>query len=128
MDKTEKLLKELTDADGIPGYETEVRNVMRRYFEPLGEIDQDKTGSLICKQTGSTTEPKIMLAGHMDEIGFMVQRITKEGFYYSEVVALKTPTVVENHMLPSESTSMLLGSRPPRILTIFDISISLSIR
>ncbi len=80
MDKTEKLLKELTEANGVPGYETEVRSVIRRYFEPLGEIIQDKIGSLICKKTGAAVEPKVLLAGHMDEIGFMVKHITKEGF------------------------------------------------
>ncbi|MBI2907463.1 MAG: M42 family metallopeptidase [Chloroflexi bacterium] len=80
MDDTEKLLKELTEAGGVPGYEKEVRDIIRRHFQPLGEISQDKMGSLICKKTGSATEPKVMLAAHMDEIGFMVKHITKEGF------------------------------------------------
>ncbi len=80
MDDIEKLLKELTEANGVPGYETEVRGVIRRYFEPLGEIIQDKIGSLICQKTGDAVEPRVLLAGHMDEIGFMVKHITKEGF------------------------------------------------
>ena len=80
MDATVQLLKNLTEAHGVPGYETLVRELVRKYFEPLGEISKDGIGSLICCQTGSTATPRVMLAGHMDEIGFMVKQITKEGF------------------------------------------------
>jgi putative aminopeptidase FrvX len=80
MPSTQQLLKELTEAPGVPGYESQIRSVVRKYFEPLGELSQDKIGSLICKKVGSTSVPKVMLAGHMDEIGFMVKYITKEGF------------------------------------------------
>jgi putative aminopeptidase FrvX len=78
LDATEQLLKELTDAHGVPGYEHDVRALIRARFEPLGEIVQDKIGSLIC-QSGDQG-PRVMLAAHMDEIGFMVRHITKEGF------------------------------------------------
>ncbi len=80
MDETENLLKELTEANGVSGYEGEVRDIVRRHFEQLGEISQDHLGSLICRKRGSQDEPKVVLAGHMDEIGFMVKLITKEGF------------------------------------------------
>ncbi|HWQ04143.1 MAG TPA: M42 family metallopeptidase [Longilinea sp.] len=80
MDATVQLLKNLTEAHGVPGYESPVREVVREYFEPLGEISKDGIGSLICCKTGSASTPRVMLAGHMDEIGFMVKQITKEGF------------------------------------------------
>jgi endoglucanase len=80
MDPTEILLKELTEAYGVPGYETQVRAVVRKYLEPLGELSSDKIGSLICKKRGSSDFPRVMLAGHMDEIGFMVKLITDDGF------------------------------------------------
>ena len=78
MDATEQFLKALTEADGVPGYEEEIRAVLREYMEPLGSITQDKLGSLICNQPGDG--PKVMFAGHMDEVGFMVTHITKDGF------------------------------------------------
>ena len=78
MDATEQLLKELTEAHGVPGYEHDVRAVIRGRLEPFGDIVQDKIGSLICRV--GDQGPKVMLAGHMDEIGFMVRHITKEGF------------------------------------------------
>jgi len=79
MDKTEQLLKSLTEAHGVSGYEAEVRALMREYLAPLGSIEQDKIGSLICRQDGPSDGPKVMLAGHMDEVGFMVRHVTKEG-------------------------------------------------
>lgn len=80
MDQTEALLKEITEAPGVPGYEGEVRAVIRRHLEGITTIEQDKMGSIICKKAGLADSPKVMLAGHMDEIGFMVKLITKEGF------------------------------------------------
>jgi putative aminopeptidase FrvX len=80
MDSTLELLSELTEAHGVPGYEAPVRAVVRKYLESLGEISQDKIGSVICQKNGTSADPRVMLAGHMDEIGFMVKHITKEGF------------------------------------------------
>ena len=80
MDSTLAMLQELTEAHGVPGYETPIRAIVRKYMEPLGDLSQDKTGSLICRKAGTNEAPRVMLAGHMDEIGFMVKHITKEGF------------------------------------------------
>ena len=80
MDQTEKLLKEITEAGGVPGYESDVRAIMRKYLASVAEIEQDKMGSFIGKHRGSEDHPRVMLAGHMDEIGFMVKLVTKEGF------------------------------------------------
>jgi len=80
LDRTEALLKEITEAPGVPGYEGEVRAVIRRHLEGIATIEQDKMGSIICKKVGLADSPKVMLAGHMDEIGFMVKLITEEGF------------------------------------------------
>ncbi len=80
MDSIEQLLRTLTEAHGVPGYETPIRAVVRNYMQPLGELLQDKLGSVVCKVKGAENSPKVMLAGHMDEIGFMVKQLTKEGF------------------------------------------------
>ena len=44
------------------------------------EISTDNLGSVICKLSSSGPGPKVVLAGHMDEIGFMVKLITDGGF------------------------------------------------
>lgn len=66
------MLKELSEAPGVSGYEREVRKIIRRYVEPYAVIEQDRLGSIIAKRTGRSDRPRIMLAGHMDEIGFMI--------------------------------------------------------
>ena len=80
MDSTQALLKELTEAFGPPGHEDEIAGLMKKHLRGLGEVSQDGLGSVICKKKGKSEEPRIMYAGHMDEVGFMVKSITKEGF------------------------------------------------
>lgn len=80
MDQTEKLLKELTEAYGVTGHEEDVARIMARHLKPICKISYDKLGSIIAQKRGLPKGPKIMLAGHMDEVGFMVKEVTKEGF------------------------------------------------
>ncbi len=79
MDTAVQLLKALTEAAGVPGYEAPVRALVRRYLEPLGQVSQDRIGNVFCRREGAASQPRILLAGHMDEIGFMVKQITQEG-------------------------------------------------
>ena len=80
MDETTQLLKALTEAHGVPGYEAPVREVVREYLQEFGELTVDQLGSVICEVPGDSDGPRVMLAGHMDEIGFMVKLITQEGY------------------------------------------------
>ncbi len=80
VENTEALLAELTEADGVAGYEKEISAVIKKRFDKLGAVSKDRMGSLICKLPGKSASPRIMLAGHMDEIGFMIRSVTPEGF------------------------------------------------
>jgi endoglucanase len=120
MDKTEALLKSLTEAHGVPGYETEIRALMKELMDPLGTLMQDKIGSLICRQDGPQDGPRIMLAGHMDEIGFMVRHITKEGFIkflqlggWWDQVLLGHRVTVKTH---KGDLTGIIGAKPPHLL------------
>lgn len=73
------LLKELTEAHGTSGYEDALRVIVRRELGPLCEITSDSMGNLYCLKKGSGNK-KVMIAAHMDEIGFVVKHIDKEGF------------------------------------------------
>jgi len=118
VDQTEKLLQELTDAHGVSGHESDVRAVIHRYVDSLGAVTQDNVGSVICAQGNSG--PKVMLAGHMDEIGFMVRHITDEGFlkflplggWYDQVL-LGQRVVVKTH---KGDVLGVLGCRPPHLI------------
>jgi endoglucanase len=74
------LLEALSQIEGIPGFEDEVRQYMRSQLGGVVEFDQDNLGSLICRQVGQSEKPCIMIPAHMDEIGFMVKDVTDEGY------------------------------------------------
>jgi len=121
MDSIEQLLKELTEAHGVPGYESPIRAVVRKYMGPLGQLSQDKVGSVICEQAGASASPRLMLAGHMDEIGFMVKQITKEGFIrfiplggWFDQVLLGQRVLIKT--LKGDLTGVI-GAKPPHLLT-----------
>ncbi|MEG2789204.1 MAG: M42 family metallopeptidase [Romboutsia sp.] len=81
MDNQLKMFKLLTEAKGVPGNEKDIRDLMKNYIhEYADEIYTDRLGSLICKKIGNENGPKIMISGHMDEIGFLVTNIDEKGF------------------------------------------------
>lgn len=121
MDNTLKMLKELTDANGIPGNEREPREVMRKYIEPFAdEVTTDHLGSLIAKKKGSAEGPKVMIAGHLDEIGLMVTSIDEKGFirfqtvggWWGQVMLAQRVTL----MTREGDVPGVIGSKPPHIL------------
>ncbi len=80
MDRTEKFMKRMTEIEGISGFEHKVAGLIRDELKDTCEYEWDNLGSLICKHKGTSDEPRIMMASHMDEIGFIVQQVTDEGF------------------------------------------------
>jgi putative aminopeptidase FrvX len=76
--KAISLLHELTEAHSISGFEDEVRAIFIDELKEVGPLATDKSGSVIC--THANEGPRVLIAGHMDEIGFIVQNITPDGF------------------------------------------------
>ncbi len=118
MDQTESFLKTLTETDGVSGYETEIRTLLLQYMEPLGTVTQDKLGSLICKK--GSDGPKVMLAGHMDEIGFMVSHISKDGFLKFQQLGGWWDQVLLGHRVVIKTrdgdVDGVIGAKPPHLL------------
>ncbi|HBX70962.1 MAG TPA: peptidase M28 [Chloroflexi bacterium] len=126
MDFTSQLLKELTEANGIPGYEGPIREIVRKYLKPFGALSQDKIGSVICQKNGTAEAPRVMLAGHMDEIGFMVKHITKEGFIkflplggWFDQVLLGQRVLIQTRQ---GEVIGVIGAKPPHMLSAADRS------
>jgi putative aminopeptidase FrvX len=120
-DETVELLRELTEAPGVSGYEHEVREIIRRHLEGISAIEQDGLGSIVCRKQGEAETPRIMIAGHMDEIGFIVKLITDEGFirfsplggWWGHVMLAQRVTI----KTPKGDVPGLIGSKPPHILS-----------
>lgn len=122
LDETLTMLKELTDARGIAGNEYEVRKVFKTYIEPYAdELDTDGLGSLIAKKVGKADGPKIMIASHLDEVGFMVTQIDEKGFlrfqtvggWWAQVMLAQRVTVVTS----KGDITGIIGSKPPHVLS-----------
>src|SRR4030042_1770766 len=120
-DNTIELLRELTEAHGVSGYEQGVREIIRRHLHTITVIEQDRLGSIVCRKRGSSETPRIMIAGHMDEIGFIVKLITDEGFikfsplggWWGHVMLAQRVTIKTR----KGDVIGLIGSKPPHILS-----------
>ncbi len=75
-----KLLKKLTQASGIAGREERIREIVKDELNDLmDEVSVDAMGNVIGFKKGKGNK-KVMLCGHMDEIGFIVSHIDDKGF------------------------------------------------
>ncbi|MFD2211113.1 M42 family metallopeptidase [Virgibacillus halophilus] len=122
LDETLEMLKDLTDAKAVSGNEREARDVMSRYIKDYAdELYTDNLGSLVAKKTGAENGPKVMVAGHLDEVGFMVTRIDEKGFlsfqtiggWWSQVMLAQRVTILTTK---GEVTGVI-GSKPPHVLS-----------
>ena len=76
-----ELLKAVCEAPGIASREDVVRRVIVRAMTPLVDtVNIDTMGNVIGFKKGSGTGPKVMMAAHMDEIGFVVRHVDDRGF------------------------------------------------
>ncbi|WP_191560566.1 M42 family metallopeptidase [Metabacillus idriensis] len=120
--ETLELFKTLTELPGAPGNEHAVRKFMRSELEKYSdEIVQDRLGSIFGVKRGQADGPKIMVAGHMDEVGFMVTSVTKNGMirfqtlggWWSQVLlAQRVRIITEKGSIPG-----VIGSIPPHLLS-----------
>lgn len=120
-DQTLQMYKDLTSVSGIPGYEEPVRKVMRKYLEPLSdEVITDNLGSIAGVKVGKEGGPRIMVAGHLDEVGWMTTLITEKGFlkiqpvggWWSQVMLAQRVRILTH----KGELIGVIGSKPPHIL------------
>jgi len=91
-----KFLKDLTEAASPSGFEQPAAKVFRDFVEPLAdEVETNVMGSVHALLKGSADGVSVMLAGHIDEVGMMVNWITPEGF-----IAFKPIGGVDAAILP----------------------------
>ncbi|MHA1550820.1 MAG: M42 family metallopeptidase [Candidatus Heimdallarchaeaceae archaeon] len=117
-----KILEELCNAFGPSGFEWEVQGKLKEYVQPFAdEILQDKTGTLIFTSKGDIEGPKIMIAGHVDEVGFQVSSITKEGYLkFHQLGGWWDQTLLSQRVVVRTSEGKLIpgiiSAKPPHVL------------
>ncbi len=116
------LLKELTEARGVSGQEDAIRVIVQRELGGLCSISTDAMGNMICVKKGSGNK-KVMIAAHMDEIGFVVKHIEKEGFLRIHTIGGWDPrqmnsqrVIVDSKKGPLRGT-LMYGTKPKHMLT-----------
>lgn len=94
-------LKELVETPSPSGYEQPAQRVIQAQLEGVAdEMHTDVMGNLIAR-LGGDGGPKLMLAGHCDEIGFMVQYVDDNGFIYFGAIG-----GVDPHLTPGQRISI----------------------
>ena len=131
-----KLLKELCECSGIPGREERLRKIVRRELEPLtDDLRVDGMGNLIAQKKASKGRKpnKLMLAAHMDEIGFVVSHINDRGLLRLVPLGGHDPrNMVAQRVtvagVKKDYTGLLYpGVKPPHIQTAADKNKQLSV-
>ena len=74
------LLKKICELPGAPGFEHRIRDFIKDEVKPLvDEIQVDSMGNLIAIKKGKSKK-RVMVAAHLDEIGFITTHIDDDGF------------------------------------------------
>jgi len=123
-DTTLQMLDELTQAVGVPGQEDEVRAVLARYLAPYGEVLRDNLGGIVVRKVGgpalAEAAPRVLIAGHLDEVGFMVTLISDEGFIRFQPLGgwWEQVMLAQRVRIKTRQGEVIgvVGSRPPHIL------------
>jgi endoglucanase len=81
-DASYRFLKQLLLTPSPSGYEQQIQEVVRTWARPLSdELRTDRHGNVIAVRNPHG-RPRIMLAGHCDQLALMVQHIDENGFLY----------------------------------------------
>lgn len=116
---TINLFQRLTELNGPSGFEGDVRRFMSEELEKYAyKVIGDRLGGVFGVKKGEG--PRVMVAGHMDEVGFMVTQITENGLlrfqtlggWWSQVLLAQRVSV----MTESGSVPGVIASIPPHVL------------
>ena len=136
------LLRKLTETPGIAGREEQVRAIMVEELRTLtNEVNVDRLGNVIAWKRGKS-DRRVMLAAHMDEIGFIVKHIDNHGFIRIQPVGGFDPRVLfaqrvlvhgfageslRGVLMPASKPIHLLGDEKPASLKLDDFFIDLGL-
>ncbi len=116
-----ELLKKLSEAFGPSGYEDDVRAII---IENLKRLDTnykiDNLGNIIISITKEKSYPTVILDAHMDEVGFLITQIDKNGFLRFEILG-----GIDTRILLSQKVKIkgkdnfiygIIGAKAPHLL------------
>lgn len=124
-ERSHAFLVELLETPSPSGYERPIQDVVRRWAEPLAdEVRTDLHGNVIAALFPKQASPpplKILLAGHCDQIGLMIQHVDAEGFLYAQPIGgWDIPILLGQHLTvwaEGGPINAVLSRKAPHLLT-----------
>lgn len=122
-EKTFQRIKELTELQGTSGFEQDIRAYMEAHMESLvDELQLDGLGGIFgLRQHEEADAPRVMVAAHMDEVGFMLTQIQDNGLFKVVPLGGWNPYVVSAQRYTLKTSSgknypCISSSVPPHLL------------
>ena len=116
-----KLLSEICETPGAPGFEDRVRKLVLREIKSLvDEITIDNLGNVTAIKKGRDSSKKVMLGAHMDEIGFIVTHIDDNGFVRFHTLGGFDPkTLTAQRVIVHGKKDLMgvMGSKPIHVMS-----------
>lgn len=118
-----ELLSKICETPGAPGYEKRIRDLILQEVKPLvDEVSVDNIGNIhALKKAKSNPEgKKVMVAAHMDEIGFMVTHIDENGFLrFTTLGGFDPKTLTAQRVIVHGKKDVIgvMGSKPIHVMT-----------
>ena len=106
------MLKQLCEAFGVAGHEFEVRALIEEAIKPYCDsVRTDNLGNLIAvKRAKSVVNHNyIMLSAHMDEVGFIITKITDDGYLKFDTVGGIDTAILPSQRVKINDTSGIIG-------------------
>ncbi|HAP68256.1 MAG TPA: endoglucanase [Flavobacteriales bacterium] len=115
-----KLMAEICEVAGAPGYEKRIRDIVLREVTPLvDEVSVDNLGNVTAIKKGKERK-KVMIGAHMDEISFMVTHIEDGGFLRFHTLGGFDPkTLTAQRVIVHGKKDLIgvMGSKPIHVMT-----------
>ncbi len=103
-----QFFQELVEAPSPSGFEQPAQRVIRKALDGVAdELRTDVLGNVIATLNGPPGAPRLMLAGHCDEIGFMVKYIDDRGFLFFAPIG-----GVDAHLVPGQRVMVHTAAGP----------------
>lgn len=122
---TVQLLKRLSEASGVSGYEHEIGEIVRQVFGDYADsVRTDIMGNIVALKEGMSPSPRpaIMLATHIDEIGLIVSELEKGFIHFQQVGGYDDRVLLGQEVVVHGRLSLpgIIGARPPHVLAKAD--------
>ncbi len=121
MNINTKLLRDICVTPGAPGFERPIRNLVLNTLKDIpGKVAVDNMGNVMVQVTGKSSDKKVMIGAHMDEIGFIVTHIDDNGFLRFHTLGgfdPKTLTAQRVIVHGTKDVVGVMGSKPIHVMS-----------